>query len=69
MEYNKLIMNIMYIAHERNMGGASKCLLDLVTGMKARGHNVYVIVPIRNCNVQKELERRGIIVIPIFFVW
>ena len=62
-------MNILYIAHERNMGGASRCLVDLAEGMKARGHNVYVTVPIRNCHVQKELERRGITVIPVFFVW
>ena len=62
-------MNILYIAHERNMGGASRCLLDLACGMKARGHNVYVIVPIRGCRVQRELEQRGITVIPIFFLW
>jgi glycosyltransferase involved in cell wall biosynthesis len=62
-------MNILYIAHERNIGGASKCLYDLACGMAARGHHVYVIVPIKGCNVQKELEKRGITVIPIFFLW
>lgn len=64
-----IIMNILYIAHERNMGGASKCLLDLACGMKERGHHVIVIVPIRNCNVQKELEQHGIAVFPVFFLW
>ena len=62
-------MNILYIAHERNMGGASKCLLDLAVEMKKKGHNVYVLVPIKNCRVQKELEKKGIVVFSMFFLW
>ena len=62
-------MNILYIAHERNMGGASKCLMDMVCGMQKRGHRVYVVVPIKGCNVQKKLEEHGVTVIPIFFLW
>ncbi len=62
-------MNILFIAHERNMGGASKSLVTLVEEIKERGNEVRVILPIRYGQVYKELVRKEIPVKVIFFGW
>lgn len=62
-------MNILYVAHERNLGGASKSLVTLVSDMKRRGHTVAVILPFRSGQVGRSLKEQGIPVRHIFFGW
>lgn len=62
-------MNILYVAHERNLGGASKSLVTLVSEMERRGHTVSVVVPFRSGQVIRALKERGIAVKTIFFGW
>ena len=66
--FNKKL-NILYIAHERKLGGASLSLVTLVEEMKNRGHNVYVVVPFYNSPIAKHLRKNGIKTIGIFFGW
>lgn len=62
-------MNILYVAHERNLGGASKSLVTMVSDMKRRGHTVTVVVPFRSGQVFHALKEQGIFVKKIFFGW
>lgn len=62
-------LNIMYIAHERKMGGASLCLLTLAKEMKEKGHHVCVVVPFMRSPIAKKLREAGIKTIGIFFGW
>lgn len=62
-------MNILYVAHERNLGGASKSLVTMVSDMKRRGHTVTVVVPFRSGQVFRALKEQGIYVKKIFFGW
>lgn len=61
--------NILFISHERKMGGANHSLTELVQGLKERGHNVYVTVLYRGCPIDKKLRRMGIETFPCFFGW
>ena len=65
----KKILNILYVAHERKLGGATLSLLSLIDEMKAKGHEIYVIVPTGNCPLAKELRKRSIPFITVFFGW
>lgn len=62
-------LSIIYIGHERKMGGASRCLVTMAKEMKARGHRVCVVLPFRNCPVAKTLRKEGITVYSVFFGW
>lgn len=62
-------LKIIYIGHERKLGGASLSLVTLAKEMKERGHNVRVVLPFRNCPVAKALKKEGIKVYPVFFGW
>lgn len=62
-------MKILFVAHERNMGGASKSLVTLVQELKEHGHEVMVVLPIRNGQVYKTLREKNIAVKKIFFGW
>ncbi|MCM1537386.1 MAG: glycosyltransferase family 4 protein [bacterium] len=62
-------MNILYVAHERNLGGASKSLVTMAADMKRRGHTVTVIVPFRSGQVYRALKEQDIPVKKIFFGW
>ena len=62
-------MNILYVAHERNLGGASKSLVTMVSDMERRGHTVTVVVPFRSGQVFRALKEQGIFVKKIFFGW
>lgn len=61
-------MNILYVAHERNLGGASKSLITMVSDMKQRGHTVAVILPFRSGQVGRSLKEAGIPVKHIFWM-
>lgn len=62
-------MNILYVAHERNLGGASKSLVTMASDMKRRGHTVAVVLPFRSGQVYRALKEQGITVKKIFFGW
>lgn len=62
-------LNVLYIAHERKLGGATLSLLTLMDEMKAKGHNIFAIVPTAGCALALELKKREIPLIPVFFAW
>lgn len=62
-------MNILFIAHERNLGGASKSLVTLASELQQRGHQITVILPVRFGQVFPKLKQNGISVKIIFFGW
>lgn len=62
-------MKILFVAHERNMGGASKSLVTLAQELKARGHQVTVVLPIKTGQVYAALKSSGIEVKHVFFGW
>lgn len=62
-------MNILFIAHERNLGGASKSLVTLTSELQHRGHQIFVILPLKSGQVYKKLQENGIAVKKIFFGW
>ncbi len=62
-------LKILYIGHERKLGGASLSLVTLAKEMKGLGHEVRVVLPFRNCPVAKALKKEGIRVYPVFFGW
>ena len=62
-------MKILFVAHERNIGGASKSLVTLAQELKARGHQVTVVLPIKTGQVYAALKSSGIEVKHVFFGW
>ena len=50
-------MNILLVAHERNLGGASKSLVTLATELRNRGHKIIVVLPFRSGQVYQKLTR------------
>lgn len=62
-------MNILLIAHEKNLGGASKSLITLAGELEKRGNKVIVITPFKTGAVYKELREKQIPVYAIFFGW
>ena len=62
-------LNIMYIAHERKMGGATLCLFTMAKEMKERRHNVCVVVPFWKSPIADNLKKEGIKTIGIFSGW
>lgn len=62
-------MNILFIGHERNLGGASKSLVTLATELKEKGHNVFVILPIKFGQLYRELKEKKIPVKIVFYGW
>ena len=61
--------SILYISHERKMGGANISLFDLAIEMKRRGHRVCVVVLFRGCPIDVRLREAGIDTYPCFFGW
>lgn len=61
--------NILYIASERKLGGATKSLLILMQEMQAKGHGVFVVTPFGFGPFYEEVIRAGIPCKPIFFGW
>lgn len=62
-------LKILYVAHERKLGGATLSLLTLIDAMKAKGHTVFVIVPTGKCPLALELKKKEIPFVPVFFAW
>lgn len=61
--------NVLFISHERKMGGANHSLVELVEGLRELGHNVSVVVLYRGCPIDKKLREMGIETFPCFFGW
>lgn len=61
--------NILFISHERKMGGANHSLVELVKGMQNLGNHVFVLVLYRGCPVDKRLREMGVETFPCFFGW
>ena len=59
-------MNILYVAHEQSFNGATLCLLDLITQMVEKRHQVYVLMHGWSGSLAKELEAREVKAIPAF---
>lgn len=61
--------NILFISHERKLGGANHSLIELVQGLRKLGNNVSVVVLYRGCPIDKKLRELGIETFPCFFGW
>ena len=61
--------NILFISHERKMGGANHSLLELVEGLRKLGNNVSVAVLYRGCPIDRKLRERGFRTVPCIFGW
>lgn len=62
-------MNILFITHEMNMGGASKSLVTLASELQEKGHNVVVVIPAVKGRVYDALKEKNIRVHLAFFGW
>jgi L-malate glycosyltransferase len=56
-------MNILYLTHEQNMGGATKSLLALIDEMIKKGHKIYVLITKPYGPVLKELAEKDVTII------
>lgn len=61
--------NILFISHERKMGGANHSLVELIQGLRDHGNNVSVVVLYRGCPIDKKLHEIGVETFPCFFGW
>lgn len=62
-------LRILYLSHERKMGGANYSLFELAREMKRRGHCVHVAVMYRGCPLDRNLREAGIKTFPCFYGW
>lgn len=60
---------ILFISHERKMGGANFALLELAQNLQNAGHDITVVVLYSGCPIDRELKRAGIKTFPCFFGW
>ena len=60
---------ILFISHERKMGGANFALYELVKELQDAGNQVSVVVLYKGCPIDKELKKGGIKTFPCFFGW
>ncbi len=62
-------MNILLVAHERNLGGGSKSLVTLATELRNKGHKIIVVLPFRSGQVYQKMTELQIPVYIVFFGW
>lgn len=62
-------MNILLVAHEKNLGGASKSLTTLALELQKKGHKIIVVCPFRSGQVYQKLVELQIPVYNVFFGW
>lgn len=60
---------ILFISHERKMGGANFALYELVQELKNTGNDVSVVVLYKGCPIDRELRKIGIKTFSCFFGW
>ncbi len=62
-------MKILYIAHERKLGGASLSLATLIKEMKQQGHEVAAVVPFYFSPLAKEIRKQNVKTYWVFNGW
>lgn len=62
-------ISVLFISHERKMGGANLSLFELACEMKKKGVKVYVAVLYRGCPIDIRLRSAGIETVPCLFGW
>lgn len=62
-------ISVLFISHERKMGGANLSLFELACEMKKKGVKVYVAVLYRGCPIDIRLRSAGIETVPCIFGW
>ena len=62
------MMKILYINHEKNLGGASKCLLGIIDEMQKKGHEIAVLTPYKTGAFNSACFSRNIIPLCVRFV-
>lgn len=62
-------MNILYVSHEINLGGATRSLLALIDIMVDKGHNIFVLIPKNNGEFYEELKERDVTIIKSYYSW
>jgi len=65
----RAIMNILLVAHEKNLGGASRSLVALASELQKKGHKIIVVLPFRTGQVYQKLIELQIPVYKVFFGW
>lgn len=53
-------MNVLYICHHIEIGGATKCFLEMLDGLPNKGVTPYVITPINNGTIMNHCETKNI---------
>ncbi len=62
-------MNVLFLFHEIKYGGACRCGLTLLDELRAKGHCVTAVIPVRNGTLRRALEERRIPFRVVFFAW
>lgn len=62
-------LNILYIAHEMALGGATRSLIALTDEMLKRGHRVFVLVPKKKGDLVYVLKKKDVIIIYSRYFW
>jgi len=63
-------VNILYIAHEKELGGATRSLVELIELVLLRGHTVYAIIPKGESDVYHRLSSLGVKIIESeYYLW
>lgn len=62
-------MKILFILHEKKMGGASKSVVALISELKKMGHHIFVITPFGSGPVYDSIKNLDVPVKTFFFGW
>lgn len=62
-------MKILFILHEKNLGGGTKSALDLMQKLRERGHDVEAVVPYRTGKASDALREHHFVTHYVFFGW
>ena len=62
-------MKILYIAHEGAYGRCYQVFTYISRAHETKGHDVSVLVPLKNSEIEKALKERGINTITCFYSW
>lgn len=63
------IIRVLFVSHERKMGGANVSLYELIKELRKMGIEASVVVLYRGCPIDKEFRKIGIKTIPCLFGW
>lgn len=61
--------SVLFLSHERKMGGANCSLYELAVSLKNQGHDVHVAVLFHGCPIDKKLKAAGIPTVSAFYGW